>query len=348
MRRACPRNVSLLTVKGRLLRTLIAAAGLGGCGGVTDPSPDVDTISLSVASLTLTPGSSQQVAVTVGSRTGGVRLTLTGLPAALTATLSPQILAQGETQSTLTVAADRAALPGVVMLTLGALSDGAGSVGTAATATAQLRVSVADCPGYAQPSSCPPFPTGGSNVISGIVAERSRAGARPISGVSVWAWVQFPNGNGYSAGRVLTDASGAYRFPNLPNALVTMQAAGTGTDQPCASVVQLEGPAATVNIEVVPQADPIVDPNPSPPALVGVVYEMTASGRQPVRGARVYFEWLFETVAATTTTDELGRYSLCRLPGNGGVTPVKTGYVTTGRSVSASGVTQLDMEMKRQ
>ena len=112
--------------------------------------------------------------------------------------------------------------------------------------------------------------------------------------------------------------------------------------------MQLEGPGATVNIEVVRQADPLVDPDPSPPALVGVVYEMTASGRQPVTGARVYFEWLFETVAATTTTDELGRYSLCRLPGNGWVTPVKAGYVTTARSVSASGVTQLDMEMKRQ
>ncbi len=226
--------------------------------------------------------------------------------------------------------------------------------GVTEPASKETTVSVTGggCPGYAIPSSCPPFPTGGSSFITGVVRERSAEATRPVGGASVWAWVQFPD-HGYSAGRVQTNANGEYRFPNLPNALIVMQTGGGGYDQPCAAVFQLAGSSGTADLEVVSDTHPIFDPHPAPPALTGVVYENTASGRQPVPGARVFFETtLFDVVAATTTTDELGRYSLCRLPSlSSFVTPVKAGYITAGTAVSVasgSGVTEMDIELKRQ
>ena len=343
------RGRALTGFRIRHLMSVLGAAAAIACDGVTEPTPGVNAISLSVASLTLAPGTSQQVVVTVGPQAAGVRLTVSGLPAGLSATLSPELLSQGETQSSLIVTADLGASAGDATLTIRAAAGGAENVGSGIQATATLHVRVTGCPGYAIPTSCPPFPTGGNSFISGVVLERTATGTRPKGGASVWAWVQYANGNGYSAGRVQTDANGEYRFPNLPNALIVLQTGGGGYDQPCASVVELAGPSATANLEVVSETNPIVDTDPSPPALRGVVYENTTSGRKPVPGARVFFETLFEIVAATTTTDELGRYSLCRLPStNTFVTPVKAGYVTTPRSVSVSGVIEMDMEMKTQ
>lgn len=206
---------------------------------------------------------------------------------------------------------------------------------------------VSGCPGYAIPSSCPPFPTGGNNVITGVVLERTSTGTRPFGPGGVWAFVDLVD-RGYSAGRAETNANGEYRFPLLPNALVILQGGGGKYDQPCASLVELWSSTATANIEIVSEEAPIVDAAPPPPALTGVVYEMTANGRQPVPGARVFVETHMEVVAATTTTDQSGRYSLCRLPFPSYVTPVKDGYVIAGKSVSITGVVQMDLEMKRQ
>ena len=331
-----------------ILMTVLGAAGVTSCDGVTEPPPGVNNISLSVTSLTLAPGTSEQVAVTISPQTS-VRLTLTGMPAGVRATFSPDFLPEGETRSTLTVAADSAAGPSEVTLTLRAVAGGPANSGASIQATTSLRLRVTECPGYAIPTNCPPFPTGGSSVIRGTVVERSRESIRPAAGASVWAWVQYPNGNGYSAGRIQTDSLGVYQFGGLPNALIVMQTAAPGFDQPCASIVQLAGPSATANLELVSQANPIAEADPPRPSLVGTVYEITASGRQPVPGARVYFETLFEIVAATTTTDQLGRYSFCRLPSfDSFVTPVRSGYVTSSRAVSVSGRVEMDLEMKRQ
>jgi hypothetical protein len=319
------------------------------CDGLTEPPAAQITLSLSAKSIAVAAGTSGQVLITVGPQAGSVRLVATGNPAGLDVTLSPDFLTQNETQSLLTVAADETAPPGEVTLTISATPAGSEHSGGVAQATVKLYVVVIDCPGYAIPSSCPPFPTGGAGVISGVVRERSANGSGLIGGVPVWAWVQLSNGNGYSAGRVTTNGRGEYRFPNLPPGLIIMQTGGAGYDQPCASPVQFNGASATADLEVVSTTAPIFDANPSPPALVGVVYENTESGRQPVPYARVFFETLFEIVAATTTTDELGRYSLCRLPSLASfVTLVKTGYVIAGKSVSVSGVTEMDLEMKRQ
>jgi hypothetical protein len=204
-----------------------------------------------------------------------------------------------------------------------------------------------NCPGYAMPDRCPPFPTGGSNVITGSVLERTPEGTRPRPDRRVWAWVQRSN-NGYSAGSVRTDADGNYSFPTLPDAFIVLQAGGDGYDQPCASTLQLTSSGAQATVEIVSETTPIYDPDPPAPGLRGVVFEMTPEGRRPVARARVFVETLFEIVAATTMTDEQGRYSVCRLPTTGTyVTPVKEGYVLKGTDVALSGVVTLDLEMSR-
>lgn len=329
---------------------VFGVAGVMACNDVTEPAQEVNTISLSTNSVMLPAGTSQLVVLTVSAQSPRLRLTLSGVPSGVTASFSPEIISQGLAQSALTLVASSSAVPGEATVTVAAAPDGAPASGTAGRATATLQVKLTGCPGYAIPSNCPPFPTGGTGVITGVVAERSEAGNRPAAIVPVWAWVQFPT-YGYSAGRVNTDANGRYQFPNLPHTLVLLQTGGNGYDQPCASSVQLSAAGATVNLEIVAQAKPIVDPSPAPPALVGVVYETTPAGRQPVPDARIYYETRSEVVAATTTTDERGRYSLCRLPDfeeSGYVTPVKPGYVITGRSVTVSGVVELDMEVKKQ
>ncbi|HEX6252471.1 MAG TPA: carboxypeptidase regulatory-like domain-containing protein [Gemmatimonadaceae bacterium] len=179
---------------------------------------------------------------------------------------------------------------------------------------------------------------------------RTVAGTQPLAGAFVWAWVQMET-SGYSRGRVETDASGNYRISDLPPARVLLQAWSAGYDQPCASLVELTTPTATADIDLVAESNPVLLPEPPAPALYGVVYQPTATGKQPVPGARVYFETAMDLVAATTTTDEQGRYTLCRLPALSplqAVTPVKAGYVTRTSTVSVSGVTRLDLEMERQ
>lgn len=322
---------------------LIAGAG---CDRATAP-PDALSVSLSAASLAIAPGDSQAVTVTVVRRSGSALLNVTGLPQGVSATLAPALLTDGETQSTLTLLAEPTAAPGAAIVAVNAVVAG---VPSAMSRGATLSVTVDSCPGYAIPSSCPPFPTGGSRAISGVVRGRTAAGTQPLAGAFVWAWVQMAS-SGYSRGRVETDASGNYRISDLPPALILLQAWSAGYDQPCGSLVELTAPSATADIELVAETNPVVMPEPPAPALYGVVYEDAAGGRKPVSGARVFFETSMDLVAATTTTDEQGRYTLCRLPALSpfqAVTPVKAGYITQATTVSVSGVTQLDLEMERQ
>lgn len=317
-----------------------------GCDRATAPGDSV-SISLSAASVAIAPGDSQAVTVTVVRRSGTALLSVAGVPEGVRASFDPGLLEDGETQSALTVVADQAAAPGAAIVAVNAVVAG---VTPSMARSATLTVTVDPCPGYAIPSSCPPFPTGGSRVISGVVRGRTVAGTQPLAGAFVWAWVQLPS-SGYSRGRVETDASGNYRMSDLPAARILLQSWSAGYDQPCASLVELTAPSATADIELVAETNPVVMTEPPAPALYGVVYEQTPSGKKPVPGARVFFETSMDLVAATTTTNEQGRYTLCRLPALSSVqavTPVKAGYVTRATTVSVSGVTQLDLEMERQ
>jgi len=208
------------------------------------------------------------------------------------------------------------------------------------------------CPYYAVPTNCPPFPTGGTSVISGTVFERTASGTTPLANASVWAWVQYPNGSGYSRGLTVSDASGHYSFDGVPNAFIIVEGGKDGYNQPCASYLQLDGPSATANVELVSQGHPLIESATTAPAVFGVVYEMTASGRKPVAGATTYFDAMggLDLIAATSTTDENGRYAMCNLPA---IVPVpsveagKAGYDGGYASVLLGpSPQQVDIELK--
>jgi hypothetical protein len=169
------------------------------------------------------------------------------------------------------------------------------------------------CPGYADPADCPPFQTGGDNVITGIVTVRTEQGTQPLANATVFGWVQRST-NGYSRGGIQTDSNGRYRMDLLPaNATVVLDTFAPAYDQPCASVVETVAPTTTVNIELRSQDSPNIDAAAIRPYLTGVVYEQTPTGQQPIAGARVFFSVLFEIIAASTTTDSNGRYRMCSL-----------------------------------
>jgi hypothetical protein len=212
------------------------------------------------------------------------------------------------------------------------------------------------CPGYADPSDCPPFPTGGSGTISGVVSERTLEGLRPLSNVTVFAWIQLSNGSGYARGGTQVDADGKFTVDLLPSGMIVLDAYAPGYDMPCSTTIQFNGTTATANIELVSESHPLPELATKPPLVKGLVYETTPSGRQPIGGARIFFDVMggMGQLAATTTTDANGRYAVCQLtPGLGPwpqwIDVVKSGYVTTGQVVSATGTTQLelDIELKR-
>jgi hypothetical protein len=211
------------------------------------------------------------------------------------------------------------------------------------------------CPGYAIPSDCPPFPTGGSGTISGVISERTPEGLRPLADATVYAWIQFSNGSGYARGGTQSSADGKFTVTLLPPGVIVLEGYAPGDDQPCANTVVFSGSTATENIELVAQSHPMPDAATTRPLIKGVVYETTPDGRKPIPGARVFFDPMggMGLVAAITTTDENGRYAFCNVtPGLGGwsqrVDAVKDGYVTNGQDVSATGdmELQVDIELK--
>jgi hypothetical protein len=209
------------------------------------------------------------------------------------------------------------------------------------------------CPGYADPSDCPPFPTGGSGGISGVVAERTLEGLRPLSNVTVFAWIQLSNGSGYARGGTQVGADGTFRVDLLPSGTIMLDAYAVGYDMPCSTTIEFNGTTATANIELVSQTRPLPDLATKAPSIKGVVYETTPSGRQPVGGARVFFDFMggMGNLGATTTTDENGRYALCHVtPGLAGwgqrIDVVKSGYVTSGQAVSVTGTTELELDIE--
>jgi len=211
------------------------------------------------------------------------------------------------------------------------------------------------CPGYAIPSDCPPFGTGGSGSISGVISERSSDGLRPLADATVYAWVQLANGSGYARGGTQSGPDGKFTVTQLPSATIVLEGYAPGYDHPCANTVIFNGTTATENIEVVAQSHPLPDAATRRPRITGTVYETTADGRKPIPGARVFFDPMggMGLVAAITTTDANGRYAFCNvtpaLPNwTQRIDAVKDGYVTNGQDVNVVGDTelQLDIELK--
>jgi Bacterial Ig-like domain len=213
------------------------------------------------------------------------------------------------------------------------------------------------CPTYAQPQSCPPFPTGGTNQITGVVYERTATGTTPLANVKIWAWVQYPKGSqnggaGYARGAVTSDATGHFVVDGLPDATISIQTDLQGYDQPCSTTIYLTAAGATTNLEMVSKSHPLPELATTLPSITGVVYEVTPNGRRPVAGAWIWYDLMggMGLGGATTTTDENGRYAICNLatlpPWSPDLEAGKTGYQWVDQIVQLAGAIQVDFELK--
>jgi len=204
----------------------------------------------------------------------------------------------------------------VVLLLAGVAVGCGGSAVTSPTAPASIPPLTG--------SPFPPGTTSGPNSVAGFITEMTSQGPRPVSGVSVSAWVDLGRlaysymwGNGARA----SDTAGRYELGNLPDgASVTVQIWKTDYVQQCAAPTFTVSGTTTLDLRLVSRALVSADPASVPaPAqgfrnVSGVVYENTAVGKRPVPGAPVDFEPFEDFPAAITYSDAQGRYLLCGLP----------------------------------
>jgi len=160
----------------------------------------------------------------------------------------------------------------------------------------------------------------GTRTVTGTIYELGAQGDRhPVSGVSVHVWIF--EGRGASPWMTdVTDATGRYELWALPdNASVMIWAARQGYVQPCSASIVVERDSVR-DVEIVPTssggaAAAAAALRGSGPFLTGIVYEQSPDGaRIPVANAAVAQGSPSWAVAATTVTDDLGRYLLCAVP----------------------------------
>ena len=198
-----------------------------------------------------------------------------------------------------------------------------------------------------------PTPTSQHATVSGIVWFRGAGGVKPYAGVNVWGWAQMA-GSGQRIGPVSTDAGGRYIFQVLPGTFVRVQVAANY--QPCVAGVSITG-NVTRDVHIISDPDQLGGHLPAPllndtPSLSGLVFEITAQGRQPVAQARVELDMIYGLgdVSATTLTDTEGRYVLCGLSGHDStyVYASKAGYrLGDVGTVALNGDTVHDIELQR-
>lgn len=198
-----------------------------------------------------------------------------------------------------------------------------------------------------------PIPTSQNATLTGIVWLRGPGGVKPYAGVNVWGWAEMP-GSGRRIGPVGTDADGRYTFQVVPGAFVRVQVAANY--QPCVAGVSVTG-NVTRDVHMISDPDQLGGHLPAQllgdtPSLSGLVFEVTAQGRQPVAQARVELDMIYGMgdVSATTLTDTEGRYVLCGLSGHDStyVYASKAGYrLADVGTVALNGNTFRDIELQR-
>lgn len=192
--------------------------------------------------------------------------------------------------------------------------------------------------------------------LSGTVVE---AGV-PIQNADVWVSGLQPCTSGcssrqFAGGNGKTDAAGRYRIdvirPEDAPATVWAVAHKDGYVQQCVATTTVPTNAtldltlaATANVSA---QKPVAVPGSR--SVSGVVFEVTATGRQPVEGVSVGWEGLLDTVLAETRSDAAGRYVLCGLPLERivGVFASKPGYNLDYVSVAAGTDAVVDIQVTR-
>jgi hypothetical protein len=192
--------------------------------------------------------------------------------------------------------------------------------------------------------------------VSGVVSEITPQGPRPFQGVSINAWIQTPM-LGYSYmwahGPIASDAAGHYRLSDLSGATAQVQVWKDGYFQQCAAPVITVDGDMNVDVQLVAKANLFVSSSPVLPQpagtriVSGMIFETTATGRQPIADAFVDFEPIDDSPAATTSSDAAGRYLLCGIPDSHTVSiGVGSGRRVTYVSVPAGQSTGVDIELK--
>lgn len=168
---------------------------------------------------------------------------------------------------------------------------------------ALLVASLAGCDTVpASPS--PQFP---SHVVSGIVSETVDGVARRLASQPLFLLIRQDR-RSYSL-FVRTDQNGRYTA-EVPNSRVFVYA--SGTLQPCLASATVTADT-TIDVQVVSPGRSFTPPPNANPLVSGVVYETTAEGRVPLRGATVWLDASQDAYLAHAETDEAGRFVLCRV-----------------------------------
>jgi Carboxypeptidase regulatory-like domain len=170
--------------------------------------------------------------------------------------------------------------------------------------------------------------------LSGVVAEDGHPIENANVGVSgLQACSSGCSFRQFHAGSGMTDAAGRYRIiitrPEDATATVWAMTRKDGYAQQCVATTTMQADASLdlrlTSIANLSAARPLSAPGSR--TVSGVVFEDTATGKQPVEGASVGWEGLSDTTLAETRSDAAGRYLLCGLPlGRTSLFAVKQGY----------------------
>lgn len=228
------------------------------------------------------------------------------------------------------------------------------SIGSSFTTSFTTGGNIAsNCPGFAIPNACPPFPTGGPYTVTGQILERTETGTRLVPDAFAYAWVQTAVG-GYARGRLPVSSQGFYEATLIPTSTVVIEAGGPGMTQPCVARVDVTNASVSgVDAELESAENPRPDRHTASPVVKGTVYEETPTGRQPVAGASVWFDSADDLWIANTTTDSNGRYAMCNLIAlwqgfRPGISVAKDGYsITDTRFTLQPGVNEIDVVLRR-
>lgn len=206
-------------------------------------------------------------------------------------------------------------------------------------------------------SNTPPRPQSSPTpliVASGTIWAHFADGVRPYANARFSGYVFEPQ-RGYTLGWMTTDARGGYEVSFPQDARVVLFA-GSSAYQPCAVTLTGTGTISR-DIRVVSDTQQLGARLPpelaaQEPTLSGVVYETTATGRQPLSGVVLELDAFggMGIVSALTMTDDEGRYVFCGLADQQStyLFALRPGYRSFERTVALNGQNvELDIEMRR-
>jgi hypothetical protein len=150
--------------------------------------------------------------------------------------------------------------------------------------------------------------------VQGTVFETMPEGRRPVPGAYLNV-LSHATGSGYGI-TAYADTEGRYTISTLPNgstvlvhAMGGLDGAGFHRHQPCVATAVVKGDTV-LDVEFNHKD---VRGSGGSPTVSGVVFETTATGRQPVRERQVLY-YAPNILAAHTITDANGRYEFCKVP----------------------------------